>query len=257
MKRCDEFDPVFTPFVDGQLEPLEQEQVEAHLEACPPCRHRVAAEQTARQVVRSRAAALGSHAPGALIARCADAVSQAASAPPSGGFWEGLRALSAPARWVPLSAAATFVLAVTGVFLAGQNDRLDAAFAAQLAIDHTRCFESSQAVPGELVAADAEARFARDDGWDVTVPIVAGLELQDARRCEYARGGMAHLLYRREGRPVSLFVLPDTVRRSRHLEIMRRDAVIWSEGERTFVLMGHENLGDMTRVAAMLQQAAR
>ena len=70
-------------------------------------------------------------------------------------------------------------------------------------------------------------------------------------------GGMAHLLCRREGRPVSLFVLSNTVRRSRHLEIMRRDAVIWSDGERTFVLMGYENLDDMTRVAAMLRQAVR
>ena len=257
MKRCDEFDPLFTPFVDGQLEPREQELIEAHLEACPPCRHRVAVEQTVRRVVRSRAAALGSHAPGALIARCADAVGQAVSAPPPGGFRAALRALSAPARWVPLSAAATFVLAVAGLFLAGQNDRLDDAFAAQLAIDHTRCFESSQAVPGELVAEDAQASFARDNGWEIAVPRVAGLELQDVWRCEYARGGMAHLLYRREGRPVSLFVLPDTVRRPRHLEIMGRDAVIWSEGERTFVLMGHENPDDMTNVAVMLRQAAR
>ena len=260
MTRCDEVDRLFTPYVDGQLELTDRERVEAHLEACPPCRDRAVAEQTMRQVVRGRADALGSHASGSLIARCAGTAVQGSppSVSPSPKVWAGLRALSMPARrWVPLSAAATFVLAVAGVFLAGQTERLDAAFAAQLAIDHTRCFEASQELPGQMVAADAEVRFARDEGWDITVPVAAGLELQDARRCEYASGGMAHLLYRREGRPVSLFVVPDTARRARHLEIMWHDAVIWSENDRTFALVGQEDPADMTSMVALLQQAVR
>ena len=139
----------------------------------------------------------------------------------------------------------------------GQNERLDAAFAAQLAIDHTRCFESSERVPGELAASDVEAQFQREQGWDIAVPMTAGLELQDALRCEHSEGGMAHLLYRREGRPVSLFVVPDTVRRSRHLEIVWHDAVIWSAENRTFVLVGQEDPDDMVSVAATLQRVAR
>ena len=165
--------------------------------------------------------------------------------------------MSTPSRWVPLSAAATLLLAIGGVFVAGQNERLDAAFAAQMAIDHTRCFESSQLEPGQLSAVAVEAAFQRDQGWSVAVPAVDELELQDARHCEYAQGGMAHLMYRRDGRPVSLFVLPETVRRNRDLEIMWHDAVIWSENNRTFVLVGQEGQAEMASVAASIRGVSR
>jgi anti-sigma factor RsiW len=196
MKRCSDFDPLFTPFVDGQLDETERAGVEAHLEACPPCRDRAVAEQTVREVVRTRAEALAERASGALVARCAETQEPDARSSRLAGVFGRL---STPSRWVPLSAAATLLLAIGGVFVAGQNERLDAAFAAQMAIDHTRCFESSQLEPGLLSATAVEVSFQRDQGWNVAVPAVDGLELQDARRCEYAHGGMAHLLYRRDG----------------------------------------------------------
>ena len=256
----------FTPFVDGVLDPIERSLIEAHLGMCEPCRDRAQAEQTARRVMRSRAAALCERAPGGLLARCADAVARPL-APVADGVpltrpWTKI-SLVTPAimgRWVALSVAATLLLAIVSVFVSGSSDRLDAAFAAQMALDHTRCFEASEATPGALDARQAEARLRDEHGWNIAVPagtIAAELELQDVRRCAYAQGDMAHIMYRHQGRPLSLFVVPSTQRRARQLEIMRHDAVIWAGDNRTFVLIGQESQPEMTRVAALMQQVAQ
>jgi len=56
---------------------------------------------------------------------------------------------------------------------------------------------------------------------------------------------------------VSLFVLPETERRSRYLEIMWHDAVVWSENNRTFVLVGQEGQVEMASVAASIRGVSR
>ena len=257
MKSCHEIDPLFTPFVDGQLERDERAEVEAHLAACPPCRDRADAEHTVHAVVRSRAEALSGRAPGSLLARCASIVGPRVSPAPLAELRAALVGQGAMRRWVPLSLAATMLLGIGGVFMSGMNNRADAAFAAQLALDHTRCFELSKATPGSLAPRQAEARFREEYGLQVSVPASTPdpeIELQDVRRCEYAHGEMAHVLYRREGRPLSLFVVPDTRRRERSLEIMGHDAVIWTGQDRTYVLMGQEGQAEMLKVVGLMRQ---
>ncbi len=86
--------------------------------------------------------------------------------------------------------------------------------AAQLTLDHIKCFivdgddhadhftadrrRSADAGPVRLVGADPDTgRRALD------VHLVA------VRRCLYGEGMVAHVLYRVEDQPVSLFVMPD------------------------------------------------
>ena len=58
-----------------------------------------------------------------------------------------------------------------------------------------------------------------------------------------------------QGRAISLFVLPDTARRERLLEIMGHDALIWSEAGRAYVLLGQEGPAGMDEIAAYVRRA--
>ena len=55
MTDCTTLDQLTTPYLDGALAPAEREALAAHLHGCPRCQKRVAAEATARQVLRSEA----------------------------------------------------------------------------------------------------------------------------------------------------------------------------------------------------------
>ena len=74
---------------------------------------------------------------------------------------------------MPLSLAATLVLAVAGVFVFGLNNRVEA-LAASLAVDHVKCFKCRR----NAAHADAGGRGAR---------LAAGSGLADRRAAERAR----------------------------------------------------------------------
>ena len=91
--------------------------------------------------------------------------------------------------------AAALLLAVGGVFLVGQSQRLEAAFAAQLAIDHERCFTHLDDVDTGFGQSDAEVSLAALSGVDVALPAESPeFDLVDVRRCLYDDGAMAHVL---------------------------------------------------------------
>ena len=71
-------------------------------------------------------------------------------------------------------------------------------------------------------------------------PARAGLELVGSRPCLYGEGEIAHIMYRHEGRPVSLFMLPRTARTEELVEVLGHEAAIWCVGDRTFVLVARE-----------------
>ena len=159
-------------------------------------------------------------------------------------------------RWIPLSVAATAVLAVAGVFMAGQQERLQAAFAAQLAIDHEKCFHEFGVGHVPMDQAQAEAHLAADHGLRVPVSVSTPAEeiaLVDVRSYDYDGGGMAHLLYEVEGRPVSLFVIPDTQQADASLEVVDHQARLWSNDAAAYVLVGQEAAADMDKVAAYMR----
>src|SRR2546423_11835637 len=165
------------PYTDGEATPAERAVVEAHLAACPPCRHRAAAETAARQTLRARLCR--PCAPDQLRARCL-----AAAALQKGSGW-----LSRVFSLRTLSVAAALIV-MGGVSLYGLTRLSPTVLAAQLTLDHLKCFAVDR--PNTPVDANVtEQAFERDHGWSVHLPRVsiAGLELVGVRQCFCAQGG--------------------------------------------------------------------
>jgi anti-sigma factor RsiW len=241
MKRCSDLETLFTPYVDGQAEPAAAADVAAHLEACPPCRDQVQRQRVARALVVERRSAMCEAASSDLRSRCASACAGRS------------RRLT---RWIPLSAAAAFVLAVAGIFLYGSFDRGARALATQLALDHVKCFAVFKP-DGHTDPKVLAAGWQKTHGWELPVPPPnATLELLGVRRCFSSEGRTAHIMYRHDGKPLSLFVAKDEGRQFRAVEAMGLEAILWSEGDRLFVLVGEEPRQELERVAAYVKNTA-
>ncbi|MDE3155943.1 MAG: zf-HC2 domain-containing protein [Acidobacteriota bacterium] len=247
MISCGDLDELATPYLDGEAMPVARQAVDEHLAVCPPCRDRLAAEGTARTIVHERRPALCAvTAPPGLRARCAGAAARSAPRP-------GLRRL-----FVPMSAAATLLLVVGGLIVYAANSRSATVLAAQLTLDHMKCFalQPSDAPPVDTASIDRafDARF----GWNVDVPQGGGaapIQLVGARRCFYADGAVAHLLYRHDGHDVSLFLLPHTARPEGLVHVMGHETMIWPERDWTCVLVGQEPPAEMQRIAAYVRDS--
>src|SRR5262249_34860819 len=155
---CRDVEPLMTPYVDGEAQPADRASVDAHIKACPPCRAAVADERTAREVLHARREELRTSAPEMVRRRCAAhsaSMRRPVEAPRTSGL--GRR------TWIPLSLAATILLAVAGAFLIGLNNPVEA-LAAQLAVDHVKCF---QFVPDHAIvdSGGAGQDWARAHGW--------------------------------------------------------------------------------------------
>ena len=182
MKSCRDVDALMTPYVDGELTATEASTLDAHLAVCPQCRDRASTEKVVRQVVQSKAAVLGESASPGLRARCIAVTPPKRSERDAGGTArEGWRRL---VGWAPLSMAAAVVLAVGAVLVLGQNKEREAAFVAQLAIDHDRCFRQLDDLVPEFDSREAARVLAGDHGLDIGVPDEsADLDLLDVRQC--------------------------------------------------------------------------
>lgn len=237
MKRCSELDTLVTPFVDGEVGPSDHAAVVEHLEACPPCHRRAGAEQAARGVVRTRASQLMTPAPGRLRDRC-----RASSGRPPA---------RAVARW-PLAMAATLVLAVAGALVYSTFINPSVAAAAQLTLDHLKCFALFDQ-PAGLEPADVQAALRERYGWEIAIPNrdrVHGLSLVGGRHCVYLDGSVAHLLYKKGHVPVSVFILPaGESLPARHLEVLGHAAVAFERGGRTWVVLARQAPDEVARIA--------
>ncbi len=259
--KCREVESLFTAYVDGEAGPQERADVEAHLTKCPPCRDNVAGERTARDVLKARAAGLREAAPPPLRARCAACAS--GDVPRHAG---AVTSILRRRPWVPLSLAATLVLAVGWVFLFGLNNRVEA-LAAQLALDHVKCFKFPPShAPRD--AASVSREWSAAQGWPISVPSSLAsehLELLGVRRCLSTEGRIAHIMYRWHGDPLSVYVLNRSVKgvaetRPATEEIVPKlgeEAVIWSSAGRTYAVVGHGRASDLQHVAAYVRQAAQ
>jgi anti-sigma factor RsiW len=120
--------------------------------------------------------------------------------------------------------------------------RSDAVLAAQLTADHTRCFRAFVATdsPPGLDAREVEAELTARYGWHLHVPPSSsadGVQLIHARRCLYADGRVAHLLYRVNGQDVSLFALEGVARKAADVAAFGHRSRIWTRDDTTFVLV--------------------
>jgi anti-sigma factor RsiW len=253
METCTEIDPLTTRFVDDEVSVVDRERVDRHLGECPGCRGHVIAEQQAREAVRALGDALVEHAPLALRARCASA-----SAVASPRVVRRAMPLLSRTGW-PMALAAAIVLAIAGVMLYGLVLDPSEAVAAQLTLDHLKCFALFEE-PSALAPADVQAALNARYGFDLNLPDgehADGLALVGGRRCVYLEGLVAHLLYRRGGVPVSLFVLPPGAKLSHtELDVLGHTAVAFTRAGRTWVVLARSPQADVERIATVFGRAA-
>jgi anti-sigma factor RsiW len=257
MSDCTSLEPLFTPYVDGDIDPASRIRVDDHVRRCPPCRSRVSAERAVRELVLARRAEMcGDAASAELRARCL-ALRAAATGGATGlpSFWRG--------RITPLAVAASAILVLGGVFVFEATDRSTRVLAAELTADHIKCFGVVNTLLGTNAdAAVIERAMAKTFGWEMHVPesSSAGLELVGARPCLYGKGRAAHLMYRHHGQPLSVFMLPQLARPGKpeeRIDVMGHETAVWSEGGRTFVLVAREPEADMARAVSIVQAALR
>jgi len=254
IRRCADLDARLSPYVDGEASPVERQQVDAHLAKCAPCRDEATAETAARDLVREHRRALAERAPDTLRARCDQLRVQL----PAPGSQRPAASSSRLRRWVPLSLAATLVLAVAGVFLFGLNDRVEA-LAASLAMDHTRCFKVfGTSTDAESTAA--ERAWQHDQGWAIVVPETEPaqqLKLVNVRRCFTTEGRSAHMMYTWRGEPLSVYVLQGDAGRDRIIHKMGSQAVVWCANQRTYAVVAADAGRDLTPIVDYMKAKVR
>ena len=257
---CDRIDPLVTPFVDGELPDPDRRAVEDHLRLCPPCHSRVAAEREVHALIRARAPVLQqADAPDALHARCwamarlkpeGDRAAAPAAMPP----------VALPRRLAPYALAASLAIVVGGAFVYQATDKSARIMAAELTADHLKCFAMNRAFGMHAGAAAVEGSMAAVFDWRMHLPSDPGqaeLELVGSRECLYGEGEIAHIMYRHQGHPVSLFMLPKSARKEELIEVLGHEAKIWCVNGRTFVLVSREPRAEVERVASFVQASLR
>jgi anti-sigma factor RsiW len=251
---CDRIDPLVTPFIDGALPEPDRRSVEDHLRLCPPCHSRVAAERQVHELIRARVPLLNkTEAPDTLHAKCWEL---ARLAPHAADAAAGTRAVALPRRLAPYALAASLVLVVGGAFVYQATDKSVRLLAAELTADHVKCIAMNRALGTHHPAAVVESAMASGFDWRMHLPddpASAELELVGSRPCLYGEGKVAHIMYRHNGRPVSLFMLPKTARAQQLVRVLGHEAAIWCVGNRTFVLVAREPRPEVERLASYVK----
>jgi anti-sigma factor (TIGR02949 family) len=245
---CEHVRRLLAPWVDGAITATDRARIDAHLSACSACATRAARERSARDVLqRRRPELLADTAPEGLRARIQADARGGRPVPAAGLGW----------RRVPISIAATLVLAFSGLTLHLATGRSTTLLAAQLAADHVKC-HLLQRDDGAADPTEVQHRLAERYGFRARVPassIEQRLRLVGARRCLTGEGTNAHILYRLDGRPVSLYLVPNEMRPAVSVRVLGRDAVVWSRDNGTYVLVADGGASDLGRVARYMPRA--
>jgi anti-sigma factor RsiW len=272
MSDCQRIEPFVTPFVDGELPAVDRDLVAEHVRVCAPCHSRVAAERAVRTLIHARKSALEAPcASQALRAKCAEAVqhagrlrAQGASASPAEARVNLERAKAGATLWrtrlAPIALAASLVIVVGGAFVYQITDKSARVMAAELTADHVKCFAMNSVLHTHDAPTAVESSMISGFGWQMRLPdepARAGLELVGARPCLYGEGKVAHIMYRHQGRPMSLFMLPNASRSRELVEVLGHQAAIWCVGNRTFVLISREPKREVEQMASFVQASLR
>ena len=181
-----------------------------------------------------------------------DAVRHPAAHPRSLVFDRRVAHRSPTARVAPFALAASLVLVVGGAFLYQATAQSARVLAVELTADHLKCFAMNSALGTHQMAAAVESSMASGFDWRMHLPdnpSRAGLELVGARPCLYGEGKIAHIMYRHNGEPLSLFMLPRSARPEQLVETLGHECAIWSSADRTFVLVSRESPAEVRRLA--------
>jgi len=263
MPDCSRIDPLVTPFVDGALPEDEQQSLTQHITVCAACRGKVMAERAIRALMAACRTDLSAPAaPADLKARCARLQSRPASVVPlrSTPVVSVSRSSKWRARLAPFALAATLLLAVGGSFIYQATRSSSRVLAAELTLDHEKCFRLNRLLGTQHSPTAVEASMASLFDWNVHLPQLTGHEdvnLVGSRPCLYGEGKVAHIMYMHHGQPVSLFMLPRENRPAQLVKVFGHQARIWSEGDRTFVLVARESATDIDEMAALVRTTIR
>lgn len=260
MADCRDLEPLFASYVDGEAPPADRAAIDAHVRTCAPCGERLACEADVRRALVSRREQLRASASDALRRRCAE-VGRPAAGAAARAMTIRPRTIS-PRMWVPLSMAATILLAVAGVFFYGLRSGSQA-FAAQLMTDHVKCFA---AAPQPTILPDAQT-LAREwlstRGWSLKVPSAQTseqLELLGVRRCISTEGTTAHVMYKWRGQPLSVYVVNYEDKHfdssPRLIERFGQEAIVWCARGRTYAVVARGRPTDVEHVAEYVRLSA-
>jgi hypothetical protein len=157
------------------------------------------------------------------------------------------------------------VVLATSVFLIFGIGSTVETYAAQLALDHLKCFQFPPDMTADIEVIGHNWQAA--NGWPLKVAAASEaehLELLGIRRCGSSQGHVAHVLYRWRGEPLSLYVLNgrvEHVAEDDH-DPMAHDAVkklgeqeiIWSNRGRTYAVVARASLADLEQVALYVRR---
>ena len=163
-------------------------------------------------------------------------------------------------RLAPLAVAATLLLIVGGAFFLRTTQLSTRVIAAELTADHLKCAVVNSLAGTSQSAAYVESSMATRFGWHAHLPEqpeAAGLELVGARPCLYGEGTVAHIMYRHEGSTISVFMLPRRQRPEEQLGVLGHQAAVWSDGDRTFVVVARKSREELQRIAAFIHDRLR
>lgn len=255
---CREVEDNLVAYVEGVVNA--DPAIATHLETCAACRASANAQTAARTVLRARAAQLSPVAPPGLRTRIVATTQDLEASRPQD--LKTLPLFGWTSRLSAFAAAAMVVLTLGAILLPVATVRSTAVLAAQLALDHLKCFTIDGDADGQpLEKAAAEATLHNDFDLSVSIPASQpseGLALMAVRRCLYGDGLGAHVMYRVHGEPVSLFVLPGLARPAAELSLFGHDEVVWTQGDRTYMLVARAGLGsELSRVASYLRTEAK
>ncbi|HTL45863.1 MAG TPA: zf-HC2 domain-containing protein [Vicinamibacterales bacterium] len=246
IRNCRDVEARLTPYVDGESASDLRHAIDAHLAACPPCREEAAAERGGRDVIREHREVLRAAAPEALRDRCA-----AHARPP-------MVSRTLLRRWVPLSLAATLLLAAAGATIFSITNPTEA-LAAGFALDHMKCFRVCD-TDHPMDASAAESMWRQVEGWQIAVPPsepAERLQLVNIRRCLSTDGLAAHLLYRWRGEPLSLYVLPRAIDGDHVVDSLGHETAVWTADGRTYALVTPGHPDDFDSVVHYVKTHAR
>jgi hypothetical protein len=230
---CEQLQPLIAACADNGAAEAERRLVMAHVARCAACAEELRVQQVMHEALALRGRDAAAVAPPGLRTRLAATLAAEASPVIDVGWRTRLSAFAA---------AAVVVLALGAIAVPVVTGRSTVVLAAQLALDHLKCFTIDGHDHGDVLSvADAEAELLDDYGWKLTVPETGGSDrgrLISVRRCLYGDGRAAHLLYRVDGEPISLFILPGLERPADQLSLLGHDEVVWNANGQTFMLVG-------------------
>lgn len=260
--ECDHCEPILASYVDGEAPVSDRERIEKHIEECSCCREWLAQEQAAHEALRARRSGLRTCASEHLKARCAAYATRQPTASAARVSPLMMRR-SLIRRWAPMSLAAALVLAVAALF-GLQLTNPAQALALQTTVDHVKCarFHTPEGTADPVTTARQwQARF----GWRLRLPTAAsepaaesGLQLRTVRRCAVTDGRVAHLIYSYQGEPLSVYVLPKRalVDEAQFVRRFQHETVMWSQGDRTYIIVSSGPRDGLTEMVAYVRAAA-